>query len=335
MQLRNNVSLKPFTTFAVDAKASRLAVIETREDLRQLQGMLSGETLFLGNGSNVLFTRDFGGLVVMNRLHGVEELPAGPAGEYRFRAASGELWDTLVRTMTLAGHPGLENLVLIPGTVGGAAVQNIGAYGVEAAERIESVEFFDLDSGEFREFDLGQCDFGYRSSVFKRPEARRWFVTSVVFRLPAASAWQPAIAYKDLLAALGGRNPDALTVMHTVEALRRAKLPDPAEVGNAGSFFKNPVVPEAQARTLLEAYPSLVTYPLAGRRVKLAAGWLIDAAGLRGATEGGAGVWEKQALILVNRGEALGTDVKRLAERIIGAVEEKFSITLSPEVIIL
>lgn len=341
MKMETCVSLKPLTTFGIEAKAAEVVVLEQREDLRALPGLFAKAAgvkrppLVLGAGSNVLFTRDYEGLVVLNRLHGVEELPVGENGEYRIRAASGELMDRLVRTLTLSGHPGLENLVLIPGSVGGAAVQNIGAYGIEAAERIESVEIYDIDRNEFRTLTNAECDFRYRDSVFKTEEAKRWVIASVTFALPAPELWRPVTGYKGLAAVLEGQSLDAAAVMNAVEALRRAKLPDPETVGNAGSFFKNPVVPELQARALLADYPSLVSYALGGRRTKLAAGWLIDAAGFKGAREGGAAVWERQALVLVNAGGATGADVKALCERIIRGVSEKFGVKLTPEVVIL
>ena len=174
MRVEHQISLSPFTTFGVEARAKRLVRLESREDLEALRTVREKDEplLIIGAGSNILFTKDFDGLVALNRITGVEELPRGDAGEYRFRAGSGENWSPLVCRMTESGHPGLENLVLIPGSVGGAAVQNIGAYGIEAAERIEAVEIFDLDSGEFRTLSTEACDFGYRSSVFRARKER-------------------------------------------------------------------------------------------------------------------------------------------------------------------
>lgn len=341
MQIEKNVSVGSLTTFHIEAKASRLLTLKSEDELPALCEAFRAEKgaarrpLILGAGSNVLFTGDYDGLVAVNRLTGVRELEPGPEGEYRFRAASGETMDHLVRMLTLSGHPGLENLVLIPGSVGGAAVQNIGAYGLEAAERIESVEICDLEDGSRRVLSCEECDFRYRDSVFKRPQAASWLVTAVTFSLPAPQDWRPVTGYKGLAAALEGKPLDAAAVMHAVEALRRAKLPDPEAVGNAGSFFKNPVIPELQARALLESYPSLVSYPLGGRRTKLAAGWLIEAAGFKGASVGAAAVWDRQALVLVNRGGATGRDVEALCARIIEGIERKFGVRLTPEVVIL
>ena len=320
MRVEHQISLSPFTTFGVEARAKRLVRLESREDLEALRTVREKDEplLIIGAGSNILFTKDFDGLVALNRITGVEELPRGDAGEYRFRAGSGENWSPLVSRMTESGHPGLENLVLIPGSVGGAAVQNIGAYGIEAAERIDAVEIFDLESGEFRTLSTEECDFGYRSSVFKSEEGKNWVT-----------------GYKGLSAALEGKEVTPRSVLVAVEALRRSKLPDPKEFGNAGSFFKNPVVPELQARALLEDYPQLVAYPLGGRRTKLAAGWLIDAAGFRGRVLGNAAVWDRQALVLVNRGGATGKEVKALCDEVIHAVNAKFGIELTPEVEIL
>lgn len=337
MRVEHQISLSPFTTFRVEARAKRLVRLESREDLEALRTVREKDEplLIIGAGSNILFTKDFDGLVALNRITGVEELPRGDAGEYRFRAGSGENWSPLVCRMTESGHPGLENLVLIPGSVGGAAVQNIGAYGIEAAERIEAVEIFDLDSGEFRTLSTEACDFGYRSSVFKSEEGKNWVIVSVTFRLPNEKDWTPVTGYKGLSTALEGKEVTPRSVLAAVEALRRAKLPDPKEFGNAGSFFKNPVVPELQARALLEDYPQLVAYPLGGRRTKLAAGWLIDAAGFRGRVLGNAAVWDRQALVLVNRGGATGKEVKALCDEVIHAVNAKFGIELTPEVEIL
>lgn len=337
MKVEQNALLTPYNTFGVAARAKRLVRIAKRSDLGELESVRGDDPLLvLGLGSNVLFTKDFEGLVALNRIRGVKRLEAGENGEYRFRAGAGESWDALVRKMTAEGHPGLENLVMVPGSVGGAAVQNIGAYGVEAAERIESVEIFDREKSEFRTLTNEECDFGYRSSVFKTERGSKWVIVSVTFALPAVTQWKPVVGYKGLTAALAGKtDPTAEEVLEAVERLRKAKLPDPKEIGSAGSFFKNPVVPELQARALLEDYPQLVAYPLAGRRTKLAAGWLIDAVGFKGRTKGRAAVWSRQALVLVNQGGAAGAEVKALADDVISAVERKFGISLTPEVAIL
>ncbi len=339
MKVQERAPLEKLTTFGVKASAERLAVLESRDELPELAALLKKHAdqpkLLIGLGSNLLFTKDFNGTAVLVRLKGLEELPAGENGEYRFRAAAGESWDALVRKMTSEGHPGLENLVLIPSSVGATAVQNIGAYGVEAAELIESAEIFDLETETFRILSNEECDFSYRHSVFKKPGSENWLITSVTFALPAADAWHPKTDYKALEARLAGKEVTSQSVMETVEAMRREKLPDPAETGSAGSFFTNPIVTELQARSILSTDPGLVTYPIGGRRVKLAAGWLIDRAGFKGRSVGGAGVWERQALVLVNRGNASGSEVKQLSDEIIRGVDAKFGVKLTPEVIIL
>jgi UDP-N-acetylmuramate dehydrogenase len=255
-------------------------------------------------------------------------------------AGAGENWHGLVAWCVEHGLPGLENLALIPGTVGAAPVQNIGAYGVELKDRFDSLDAVDLVTGRSVSLDAEACRFGYRDSVFKHDGfgglAGKSLITRVRLRLPRP--WQPVRGYLDIerkMAETGNAAPDAATLFDWVCAIRRAKLPDPAVVGNAGSFFKNPVVSAEQCRDIIDRDPEIVHYPLPDGTVKLAAGWLIDACGWRGKTVGRAGVYEKQALVLVNRGGATGAEVVTLARAIQESVYGRFGIRLEPEPVIV
>jgi UDP-N-acetylmuramate dehydrogenase len=261
---------------------------------------------------------------------------AETADAWVVEAGAGERWHDLVAWTLDQGWPGLENLALIPGTVGAAPVQNIGAYGVELAERFESLDGVDLVTGRGVTLDGAMCRFGYRDSVFKHELAGKTVITSVRFRLPRP--WRPVLGYLELerkVAETGNTHPDARTVFDWVCAIRRHKLPDPATLGNAGSFFKNPVVSAEQCRDIIGRDPEVVHYPLPDGRVKLAAGWLIDACGWKGKTVGRAGVYEKQALVLVNRGDAIGSEVMTLARAIQESVYGRFGIRLEPEPVVV
>jgi UDP-N-acetylmuramate dehydrogenase len=293
----------------------------------------------LGGGSNVLFTRDFDGLVVQIAMKGVEHV-GGDDDAHFVAAAGGENWDGFVRTTIRNGWPGLENLALIPGTVGAAPVQNIGAYGIELAERFASLDALDLASGEVRTMDAVACAFGYRDSVFKHALRDRVVITRVVFRLP--KYWSAVRGYADVESRLADAAIDAPTprqMLDLVTTIRRDKLPDPAKIGNAGSFFKNPIVSRATFDALRVASPDLVAYPEPDGRMKLAAGWLVDRSGWRGrslaGSTGRAAVHDRQALVLVNRGDATGTEILELANAIRQSVTERFGITLDAEPLIV
>jgi UDP-N-acetylmuramate dehydrogenase len=251
-------------------------------------------------------------------------------------AGAGEPWHDLVAWTLEQGWPGLENLALIPGTVGAAPVQNIGAYGVELQERFESLDAVDLVTGRTVTLTRAMCRFAYRDSVFKHELAGKSVITRVRLRLPRP--WRPVLGYLELerrQAQAGVASPDARQVFDWVCAIRRAKLPDPARVGNVGSFFKNPVVTEAQCRDIIGRDPEVVHYPLPDGRIKLAAAWLIDACGWKGKSLGRAGVYEKQALVLVNRGGASGAEVVTLARAIQESVYGRFGIRLEPEPVVV
>ena len=330
--------LRALNTFGLRATAAHLVRVRSEADVRRLVdhprwGL--APSLVLGGGSNVVFTHDVDKLVIKVEVMGRRLVGETPEA-WVVEAGAGENWHELVDWTLAQGWPGLENLALIPGTVGAAPVQNIGAYGVELADRFESLDAVDLVTGRTVTLDRTACHFGYRDSVFKQHLAGKSVITRVRLRLPRP--WQPVIGYLDLerkRADSGIAEPDARTVFDWVCAIRRAKLPDPARIGNVGSFFKNPVVSAEQCRDIIGRDPELVHYPLPDGSVKLAAGWLIDACGWKGKTLGGAGVYEKQALVLVNRGTATGGEVVTLARAIQESVYGRFGIRLEPEPVVV
>ena len=338
LNIRQDVSLKPFNTFGVDARARFFVRVISVEQLAALddEPRLRGlPRVILGGGSNVLFTGDVDGVVLKVDVPGMNEV--GDTGDaVLVEVGAGENWHATVERLLALGRPGLENLALIPGQVGAAPVQNIGAYGLELAERFHRLSAWDIEARRVVEMAPADCDFGYRDSAFKHALAGRLVIVTVTLALP--KRWQPVIGYADVaseLKALGVASPTARDVFDAVVAIRRRKLPDPAAIGNAGSFFKNPVVARGKLNDLLQHFPSLVSYPMPGGRFKLAAGWLIEAAGLKGATRGRAGVYEKQALVLVNRGGAKGSEILALAREVQDKVREKFGVMLEPEPVIV
>lgn len=286
----------------------------------------------LGGGSNVVLPRDVGGLVAHMRIPGIRLLEQR-ADAWIVEAGGGETWHAFVDTCLRNGWDGLENLALIPGTVGAAPVQNIGAYGVELNERFHSLTAWDVQAREFVDMSAAQCSFAYRDSRFKHDAPGRWIITAVRFALPRP--WQPVLSYPDLQRHAGlaqaGQGVTARAIFDAVCEVRRAKLPDPAVVGNAGSFFKNPIVDAATQAALAASHPSLVSYPQADGSSKLAAGWLIDQCGWKGRSLGPAGVHERQALVLVNRGGAQAADILALAQAIKADVQARFGVQLEQE----
>ncbi|WP_395408566.1 UDP-N-acetylmuramate dehydrogenase [Pseudoduganella sp. UC29_106] len=333
LPLQQNFSLKALNTFGIDASAKLYLQVVNVDQLRavfadpQLAAM---PRLVLGGGSNLLLTGDFSGLVLHICLEGRELLP-GDADHHHVRAAAGENWHEFVQWTLAQGVGGLENLSLIPGTVGAAPIQNVGAYGAETKDVFLSLTAFDPASGETVEMDAAACRFAYRDSVFKH-EGRELIIVDVRFALPRA--WQPNLRYAELANAVAEQGLSAPTpqqVADTVIAIRRRKLPDPAQIGNAGSFFKNPVVSAEHCARLLQQFPSLVHHAQADGSQKLAAGWLIDQCGWKGRSLGAAGVYPKQALVLVNNGGASGADVQRLAAAIQADVAARYGVRLEPE----
>ncbi|PJG59140.1 UDP-N-acetylmuramate dehydrogenase [Aeromonas cavernicola] len=329
MKLNTHASLLAFNTLALDAHALWLAEIDCVADLTALHADSQYSALprlVLGGGSNVLFTSDFLGLVILNRLKGMTVQDAGD--HWLLHVAAGEEWHQLVHHALQQGWHGLENLALIPGTVGAAPVQNIGAYGVELANFCCYVDAFNWHSGAVERITAAQCRFGYRDSIFKHEYQDSHLITAVGFTLP--KAWQPVVGYGPLAAL--GEQPSAQAIFDTVCATRMAKLPDPAVLGNAGSFFKNPVVSTQLAEQLKQRYPTLPCYPAAQGSTKLAAGWLIDQCGLKGFTIGRAAVHQQQALVLVNLGGASAMELIALAAHVRDTVEQRFGVVLEHEV---
>ncbi|WP_269799008.1 UDP-N-acetylmuramate dehydrogenase [Thauera phenolivorans] len=331
--ITDDVDLSALNSFGLPARAAHLVRLRSIDQLRELvaaPGWADTPRLVLGGGSNLIFTGDRPGFVLKVELGGRRLLGEDAAG-WLIEAGAGENWHEFVRWTLAQGWPGLENLSLIPGTVGAAPIQNIGAYGLEMADRFDSLDAVDLATGALRVFRREACGFGYRDSVFKRAPGR-WLIAAVRFRLPRA--WQPRTGYADVAAELAARGiaaPSALDVSDAVIAIRRRKLPDPARIGNAGSFFKNPVVARAAFERLAALHPGVPHYPQADGSVKLAAGWLIERAGWKGRDLGPVGSFERQALVLVNRGGATGADVRRIADAIRADVAAHFGVELEPE----
>jgi UDP-N-acetylmuramate dehydrogenase len=338
MEIESGVSLKPYNTFGLPAVAQRLVRIQSDADVRAVvdHPVLGRAPKFiLGGGSNIVLTRDMPQLVLKAEVMGRRVVLDAPDA-WVVEAGAGENWHELVMWTLAQGMPGLENLALIPGTVGASPVQNIGAYGVELKDRFESLDAVDLITGRSVTLRDNICAFGYRDSVFKRELAGRSFITRVRFRLP--KRWQPVLGYLELerkMAETGLTEPSAQQIAQWVMDTRRAKLPDPAVLGNSGSFFKNPVVSAEQCRDIIGRDPHIVHYPMPDGTVKLAAGWMIDACGWKGKTLGHAGVYERQALVLVNRGDATGSEVMTLAAAIQESVYGRFGIRLEMEPVVV
>lgn len=339
--LEHDADLSALNTLALPARARILATIGSVEAAHALVAdpLLRGEARFiLGGGSNLVLDGDFDGLMLRMAIPG-RQLVGEDADAWFVTAGAGEEWHGFVQWTLAQGWPGLENLSLIPGTVGAAPIQNIGAYGLEIAERFHSLTAIDLEDGATKTFDAAACRFGYRDSLFKQEgwhRNGRMLITNVTFRLP--KRWQPVTRYADVASELVTRaiaEPSAQDIADAVISIRRRKLPDPAELPNAGSFFQNPVVDAGTAARLRTAHPNLAQYPQPDGRVKLAAGWLIEQTGWKGRRLGPAGMYEKQALVLVNHGEASGRDVRALAEAVQSDVAARFGVNLEPEPIYL
>ena len=338
LAIEHQVNLAPMNTFGLPATAWRLVRVRSEADVQALlQHPELGRLprLVVGGGSNLVFSRDPDGVVLKVEVMGLRLAETRPEA-WIVEAGAGESWHGLVAWTLSQGCPGLENLALIPGTVGASPVQNIGAYGLELQDRFESLDAVDLATGRALVLDHAACRFGYRDSVFKQAAAGQLLILRVRFRLPRP--WRPVLGYLDLerkMAETGNTRPDASTLFAWVVGIRRAKLPDPAVIGNAGSFFKNPVVTADQCRDIIDRDPNVVHYPLDDGSFKLAAGWLIDACGWKGKSVGGAAVYDKQALVLVNRGAATGAQVLTLARAIQESVYGRFGIRLEPEPVIV
>lgn len=331
MKIIENCTLYGRNTFGMDVQADCLAEWSSPEELKALLGTVSRPLLLIGGGSNLLFTGDFNGTVLHSTI-GTIDVVKETADSVIVSAGAGVVWDDFVAYAVMHGWWGVENLSAIPGEVGASAVQNIGAYGVEAKDVIETVQTINLEDGTEREFSNRECRYAYRQSIFKNELKGRYAVTYVQFRLSRKP--QPRLGYGALeqeVERIGG--PTLANIRQAVISIRAGKLPDPMVLGNAGSFFMNPVISEREFNRIRSNYPDVPSYPAAEGMIKVPAGWLIEKTGWKGRSLGPAAVYDKQALVLVNKGGATGADIKRLADTIIGDVKLKFGITLSTEVI--
>lgn len=340
MQIQENISLKPYNTFGIDAKARYFARFTNIDELKQLTSEAPSinhqlPTMILGGGSNILFTQDYNGLVIKNELKGIE-VTGEDADHYYVTAAAGENWHRFVLYCLDHNYAGVENLSLIPGNVGASPMQNIGAYGVEIKDVFHQLEAYSPEDKKTVTFDLKNCEFGYRESVFKHKYRNRFIITSVTFRLNKVPVFKTS--YGAIQQELERMNISELSIQSISQAvinIRRSKLPDPAEIGNAGSFFKNPTIPLQQFERLKNEFENIVGYPASADTIKVAAGWLIEQCGWKGYRKGDAGCHAKQALVLVNFGNAKGKDIYDLSTEIMYSVKEKFGIALEREVNII
>jgi UDP-N-acetylmuramate dehydrogenase len=331
-------SLKPYNTFGVDARAASIAVIRSIEDAKTLLEhiwLTERQLLILGGGSNVLLVRDWAGVVALNRLEGLKIIEETDEHVW-IKVGSGHNWHQCVMWSVERGLGGIENLALIPGSVGAGPMQNIGAYGMELSDTFVELEAMSLQNGSLRIFSRNDCQFGYRTSYFKGAGRGRWLILSVTLKLSKKPTLKLDYGNVREEVAKISHNPTPADVAKAVIAIRRSKLPDPAELGNAGSFFKNPEVPGDKAEELKSQYPEMPVYPSLhpGKR-KLAAGWLIEQCGLKGYRRGACGVHDRQALVLVNYGGATGREILDLAHYVQEKVHTKFDIMLEPEVNII
>ncbi len=335
MKILKNRSLKAYNTFNIDVKASGYAEANSLAELVDFvkEGHLRDKNvLILGGGSNILFSGDFDGLVIRNRIKGIEVKEQGD-DMVLVKAGAGVVWDDLVHYCIDHGYGGIENLVLIPGSVGASPIQNIGAYGVELKDVFHSLEAVDVNSGEIRSFGKEECAFAYRDSIFKKGLKEKYIILSVSLLL--SRDHDPDVAYGailDELKAMGVDRPGIREVGEAVTAIRRRKLPDPDEVGNAGSFFKNPLITEKKYREIRNRYPDMPSYKGEPGLVKVPAGWMIEQCAWKGQTLGNAAVHDRQALVLVNKGNASGKEVLELAGQIMDSVNDRFGISLEMEV---
>ncbi len=335
MIVQTNVSLKPYNTFGIAANAKYFVEVCDIEQLKEIlqhpdfQGI---ERLILGGGSNLLLTKDFDGIVIKVVIKGIEKYREDEQNIW-LKAGAGEIWHDLVIYCVNHGYAGVENLSLIPGTVGAAPMQNIGAYGVEIKEVFESLEAIEIKTGKSRIFTKEECQFGYRESIFKHAVKGEYVIVNVSFKLNKTPVYHVEYgAIKDTLAEMGIEKLSIKAISDAVISIRQSKLPNPAEIGNAGSFFKNPEIPKAQFDLLKEQFPAIPSYPVNEQTVKVPAGWLIEQAGWKGQRFGDIGVHARQALVLVNYGEGNGNEIKELSQKIQDSIKEKFGIQLSAEV---
>jgi len=331
MHLQQNISLRPYNTFGIDVPAEFFTELNDIDALEELTE-LAQQKHIIGGGSNILLTQPVKGLVIHNKLNGIT-LEKENDTHVWLRAQSGEIWHNLVLYAINNGWGGIENLALIPGTVGAAPMQNIGAYGVEARSAIESVTFWYWNERTLLTYNNRECSFGYRDSIFKHRLKDKVFIASVVFKLSKQPQYNTTYgAIKQELEDMGVNELSVKAIAYAVMNIRRSKLPDPAVIGNAGSFFKNPTIPIAAYQRLHSRHPTIPSYPVSKTLIKIPAGWLIEQCGWKGYRAGDMGVHTKQALVLVNYADAKGSEIWKLSGDILNSVKEQFGIELEREV---
>jgi UDP-N-acetylmuramate dehydrogenase len=331
--MQQDVKLQSYNTFGFPISCQLFATIKTEQDFLSLRDSpaFQQKKMILGGGSNVLFTHDFDGLIIWNQLKGIEKIKEDEHNIW-LKVGAGEVWHDFVMYCVNNDIGGIENLSLIPGYVGAAPMQNIGAYGTETKDVCESVSFIDFEHGKTQQLNAAACQFDYRESIFKQELKEKVFITSVTFKFSKKHEVNTKYgAIEEELALLNITHPSIKQVSDAVIKIRSNKLPDPKKLGNAGSFFKNPIVSEQLAATLKQNHPNIPCYPVP-QGAKLAAGWLIEQAGWKGHTSGYVGVHQKQALVLVNYGGGVGNDILTLSEQIQADVFKKFGVTLEREV---
>ncbi len=342
MQIIENISLKPYNTFAINAKAKYFSSFSSLNELQQLLAFenekretRNEKRFILSAGSNILFTKNFDGLVLKNDLKGIEVVREDEA-YYYVKAAAGENWHQFVLYCIEKNFAGIENLSLIPGNVGATPMQNIGAYGVEVKDVFEELEAYNIQENAVVKFSLSDCEFGYRESIFKRRYKDKFVILNVTYRLRKHPVYNTSYgAIKDELEKMGVKELSIQVISQAVINIRSSKLPDPKEIGNAGSFFKNPTISKKQFDEVKKIFRTMPGYVLDENHIKVAAGWLIEQCGWKGFRTGDAGCHAKQALVLVNYGNAKGEEIYELSEKILSSVKDKFNIQLEREVNII
>jgi len=338
MNIQQNISLKPYNTFGIEANAMEFVDIHSKEELVVLCNnfnLIDRKVLILGGGSNLLLTKDVEGMVIKISIKGIEIVSENE--EYVWvKAMAGEPWHDLVLWSIEKGFGGLENLSLIPGCVGASPMQNIGAYGVELKNTFHTLEAITIEEGTVKNFTYQECEFGYRESIFKNQLKGKYIIVSVVFKLSKKPVFNTSYgAIKETLEKKGIIKPTVKEISDAVIDIRTSKLPDPKILGNAGSFFKNPEISRSQFSELQQAFPEIVGYPAPEGFIKVAAGWLIEQCGWKGKIVGNTGSHKNQALVLVNYGEASGIEIWQLAMNIQQSVKAKFGLVITPEVNII
>ena len=337
--IESNKNLKKYNTFSISASAEKFSIFKSEKELLELLVETKKQNLhllILGGGSNVLFTQNVAGIVLKNEILGIQLLEE-TIDSVLVKCGAGEVWHEFVINCVNKGWAGIENLSLIPGTVGACPIQNIGAYGVEVKDTIESVDCIEIETGLKKRFTNAECGFGYRDSVFKKAYKGKYVITFVAFRLRKQTSVNTSYgAIQQILEEKGVKAPNIRDVSRAVVDIRRSKLPNPAQLGNAGSFFKNPEIPEKQFVSLKNQYPDIVFFPGSSEGlIKVPAGWLIESSGWKGKTIGNVGIHRLQALVIVNYGGASGQEVIDLSTEVRKSVQELFGIDLIPEVNII